>query len=98
MSRIEPIPACRALVVPHRREPAPRARRDDRRKPDGRRRRASDRLEGLLCPAPSAAAFEAQSLARRGLKADLGVRRQWTAAYAAAARAPDQAPSVCACA
>jgi hypothetical protein len=62
---------------------------------DARRRRASDRARAPIGDAASWAAFEVHRLAsgaRRGLKADLAVRRQWASAYAIAAHAKSPEP------
>jgi hypothetical protein len=93
MSRIEPIPPCRALVPSTRRPATWDASRSARFAPaDSRRRRASDRARPPIVDAAAWAAFEVHRLTesgRRGLKADLAVRRQWASAYATASQARD---------
>jgi hypothetical protein len=91
MSRIEPIPRSHALVFLARRAPSWDGRGQAAATVETPRRRRSDaRARSPLGDGAAAAAFEVHRLAsgyRRGLKADLGVRRQWASAYATAAHA-----------
>lgn len=102
MSRIEPIAASRALVRFVRDGGRPDARRPaERAGVERRRRQGSASMRSGAADAAAAAAFEVHRLsngAARGLKADLGVRRQWTSVYQAAARGQAGAtrPSECA--
>lgn len=100
MSRIEPIAPSKALVRFVRDDRRADARPVvDRRNGDRRRRQPSAQGRPTLGDAASQAAFEVHRLsngAARGLKADLGVRRQWTSTYAAAAKPAAARPVECA--
>jgi hypothetical protein len=100
MSRIEPIAASKALVRLVRDDRRSDARPTlDQRSGERRKRRPSGQARTGLGDAACQAAFEIHRLsngAARGLKADLGVRRQWTSAYAAASQAPAPRPVECA--
>jgi hypothetical protein len=94
MSRIDPIRQARALVsLPSRHraddDPSPPAREERAQTPPGLIR-PSTLLRPALGDAAAAATFEIHLLTGggpRGLKADLGVRRQWIDRYKAAAEA-----------